>query len=206
MYAARWFVCAAWLIGSGTWARSEEGIRHGFLASGGQTYLVGADGKTTWELGESTRDGWVLENGNYLFALSKGPKYPGGGVREITKDGKTVFDYKGTQSEVNTVQALPGNKYLVGEAGARPRLLEIDGQGKNFGRGSPTGPNQGSPPSNPDVPQAAQRQLPGAATAGPCGARVYPGWENRLGGENSPYAVHRHSVTQWQHPDRLHLG
>lgn len=132
MYAARWFVCAAWLIGSGTWARSEEGIRHGFLASGGQTYLVGSDGKTTWELGESTRDGWVLENGNYLFALSKGPKYPGGGVREITKDGQTVFDYKGTQSEVNTVQALPGNKYLVGEAGARPRLLEIDGQGKTL--------------------------------------------------------------------------
>jgi len=132
MYAARWFVCAAWLIGSGTLARSEEGIRHGFLATGGHTYLVGADGKTTWELGESTRDGWVLENGNYLFALSKGPKYPGGGVREITKDGQTVFDYKGTQSEVNTVQALPGNKYLVGEAGARPRLLEIDGQGKTL--------------------------------------------------------------------------
>lgn len=132
MCGTRWFVCVAWLIGLGACARAEEGIRHGFLAAGGQTYLVGADGKSTWDLGESTRDGWVLENGNYLFAISKGPKYPGGGVREITKDGKTVFDYKGTQSEVNTVQALPGGNYLVGEAGARPRLLEIDGQGKTL--------------------------------------------------------------------------
>jgi len=132
MKAFRWIVCAAWLLGFGAAARSDEAVRHGFLATGGQTYLVGADGKTTWEFGESTRDGWVLENGNLLFALSKSAKYPGGGVREITREGKTVFDFKATQSEVNTVQALPGGKYLVGEAGAHPRLLEMDGQGKTL--------------------------------------------------------------------------
>lgn len=132
MQAFRRIMCVMGLLVSGFHARSEEAIQHKFLATGGQTYLVGADGKNVRDFGESTRDGWVLANGNFLFALSKSPKYPGGGVREITPDGAKVFEYKGTQSEVNTVQALPGGNYLVGEAGAKPRLLEIDGQGKTL--------------------------------------------------------------------------
>jgi hypothetical protein len=123
------FATTCLMLAGGAIARAEEKVTHAFLATGGQTYLVGPDGKTTWDLGESTRDGWVLENGNLLFALSKSARFPGGGAREITRDGKTVFEYKGTQSEVNTVQALTGGRYLVGEAGAKPRLLEVDRDG-----------------------------------------------------------------------------
>jgi hypothetical protein len=41
-----------------------------------------------------------------------------------------VFEYKGTQSEVNTSQALPNGNILLTEAGPEPRLLEIDRTGK----------------------------------------------------------------------------
>lgn len=116
------------IIGLKGWA--ADTITHSFFAAGGQTYIVNGDGKTAWNLGESTRDGWVLDNGNLLLAMSKSANFPGGGVREITRDGKVVFEYKGTQSEVNTVQALSGNRYLLGEAGSKPRLLEIDRDGK----------------------------------------------------------------------------
>ena len=110
--------------------QAAEPITHSFLATGGQTYITGADGKTVWNLPESTRDGWVLENGNLLLAMSKGPKFPGGGVREIDKAGTVLFEFMGTQSEVNTVQALPGGRVLLGEAGPRPRLVEVDRTGK----------------------------------------------------------------------------
>src|SRR4051812_16466747 len=85
-------------------ARADEKITHGFLATGAETYIVDGTGKVTWRYAPSTRDGWVLPNGNILLALSKSKDYPGGAVVEVTKDGKTVFEFKGTQSEVNTVQ------------------------------------------------------------------------------------------------------
>lgn len=109
---------------------AEDGskITHGFLVTGGETYLQDGQGKVLWSYPKSTRDGWVLPNGNFLLALSKAND--GGSVAEVTRDGKVVFEFKGTQSEVNTVQPLPNGNILLTEAGDRPRLLEVARDGK----------------------------------------------------------------------------
>jgi hypothetical protein len=111
-------------------------VKHGFLATGGETFIADEGGKVTWTYPQSSRDGWVLESGNVLLALAKSKTYPGGAVVEIDKDGKVVFEFKGTQSEVNTVQPLGDGKALITEAGDKPRILEVD----RDGRGSPPCP------------------------------------------------------------------
>lgn len=109
---------------------AEKPVTHSFLACGGETYIVDDAGKTVWTSPYASRDGWVLANGNVLLAVSKCKEYPGGAAAEFTREGKVVFLFKGTQSEVNTVQPLDGGRVLLTEAGARPRLLEVDREGK----------------------------------------------------------------------------
>ncbi len=114
-------------------ARGDEPaapVRHGFLATGGATYICDAKDNITWSYPHASRDGWVLPNGNVLLALNKSDKYPGGAAVEVSRDGKLLFEFKGTQSEVNTVQDVGGGRILLTEAGARPRLLEVDRSGK----------------------------------------------------------------------------
>lgn len=115
---------------TGTRAADPSKVSHGFLATGSKTYLLDDKGTVTWTYPLSTRDGWVLPGGNRLLAVSKGASYPGGAAVEVTPSGKVVFEYKGTQSELNTVQAIDHGRVLVTEAGDRPRLLEVDRQGK----------------------------------------------------------------------------
>ena len=103
-------------------------ITHAFLATGGETYLQNGDGNVVWSYPKSTRDGWVLPNGNLLLAVSK--SNDGGSVIEVTREGKVVFEFKGSQSEVNTVQPLPNGNVLLTEAGDRPRILEVTREGK----------------------------------------------------------------------------
>ncbi len=109
---------------------AEPEITHAFLAAGGATYIRGGDGAVLWTYPQGTRDAWLLPDGNRLLAVSKGQAYPGGGAVEVTPSGEVVFEYKGTQSEVNTVQAVGPDRYMVSEAGDRPRLLEVDRRGK----------------------------------------------------------------------------
>ena len=109
---------------------SPTGITHSFIAFGEETYLMGADGKVAWNYPHNTRDGFLLPNGNILMAVSKGKEYPGGVAIEITREGKIVFEYKGTQSEVNTVQLVGDGRYMLTEAGNKPRILEVDREGK----------------------------------------------------------------------------
>jgi hypothetical protein len=109
---------------------SSDGITHSFLALGAETYIADADGKIRWTYPANTRDGWVLPSGNILLAVSKGKEFPGGGIVEVTREGKVVFRYAGSQAELNTVQAVGDGRYLLTEAGPRPRLLEVDREGK----------------------------------------------------------------------------
>jgi hypothetical protein len=111
---------------------SAEKITHSFLVTGGETYIVDGDDKVSWRYPKSTRDGWALPNGHLLLAVSKSKDYPGGAVIDLDREGKTHFEYKGTQSEVNTVQPLPGGNLVLTEAGKKPRLLEIDREGKTI--------------------------------------------------------------------------
>ncbi len=110
--------------------QSESGITHSFLATGSETFIVSSEGNVTWTYPRSTRDGWVLPSGNILLAVSKGKDYPGGAVVEVDRSGKRLFEFKGTQSEVDTAQALPNGHILLTESGAKPRLLELDREGK----------------------------------------------------------------------------
>jgi hypothetical protein len=111
-------------------ARAAEPVRHAFLAAGGETFITDPTGKVTWTYPHPSRDGWVLDNGNVLLALAKSKTYPGGAAVEVDRAGNVVFEVKGTQSEVNTVQPLPGGAVLLTEAGDRPRVLEVGPDGK----------------------------------------------------------------------------
>jgi arylsulfatase A-like enzyme len=112
------------------WKRPATTIAHSFLATGAKTYIMGGDGKIQWEYPDKSRDGWVLPNGNVLLAVSKGKDYPGGAVVEVTRKGKIVFEFKGTQAEVNTAQLLENGNIMLTEAGPKPRLLEVTREGK----------------------------------------------------------------------------
>jgi hypothetical protein len=118
------------VLSTPTWAEDSKPIRHGLLAAGSKTYILDADGKMTWSYPRASRDGWVLPSGNVLLALNKNQDEPGGSAVEVAPDGKILFSYKGTQSEVNTVQAIGGDRFLVSEAGDHPRLVEVARAGK----------------------------------------------------------------------------
>jgi PQQ-like domain len=125
--AFRCLMLSLFLVGP---AVAADPVRHAFLATGNETFIADGSGKTTWTYPHASRDGWVLENGNVLLALAKSKNYPGGAAVEIDRNGKLVFEFKGTQSEVNTVQPLADGTVLLTEAGAKPRILEIGRDGK----------------------------------------------------------------------------
>ena len=108
----------------------EEPVTHAFFAAGAATYIRSADGRILWEYPASTRDGWALPGGSVLMALTKSAQHPGGAALEVSRSGKTLFLFEGTQSEVNTVQQTGKNRFLLTEAGPKPRLLEVDRSGK----------------------------------------------------------------------------
>jgi len=111
-------------------ASAADPIRHSFLAAGNETFILDESGKAVWTHPQSSRDGWVLDNGNILLALSKSKQHPGGAVVEVDRNGKVLFEFKGTQSEVNTVQPLADGTVLLTEAGAKPRIREVNREGK----------------------------------------------------------------------------
>src|ERR1051325_1190577 len=94
---------------------SPSGITHSFLATGGETYIMSGDGRITWRFPGGSRDGWVLPGGAVLLAASKSKDYPSGAILIVDKDGKTLFEFQGTQSEVDTVQPLKDGHLLLTE-------------------------------------------------------------------------------------------
>ena len=113
------------ILASLTLGAAEKRAGRSFLMLGGLTQIVDASGKATWKYPAATRDGEVLPNGNLLLTLSKNKAYPGGAVVEVTRDLKVVWEYKGTQTEVNTAVLLPNGNVMLTEAGDKPRLLEV---------------------------------------------------------------------------------
>ena len=123
-------LAAALLAAAVGFASAAEPTGPAFLATGAATFITDGTGKATWTYPHATRDGWVLPSGNVLLALSKNKAYPGGAAVEVDRAGKTVFEFKGTQAEVNTVQPLADGVVLLTEAGDKPRLLEVARDGK----------------------------------------------------------------------------
>jgi hypothetical protein len=104
---------------------ADQTAGRSFLMLGGLTQIVDASGQATWKYPAVTRDGYILPNGNLLLTLTKNKAYPGGAVVEVTRDQKVVWEYKGTQTEVNTGVLLDNGNILLTEAGNNPRLLEV---------------------------------------------------------------------------------
>jgi hypothetical protein len=113
------------LLSPFTLTAADQPAGRSFLMLGGLTQIVDASGKVTWKYPAATRDGYILPNGNMLLTLSKTKTYPGGAVVEVTRDQKVVWEYKGTQSEVNTAILLDNGNVMLTEAGDKPRLLEV---------------------------------------------------------------------------------
>jgi len=83
----------------------------------GKVCLVGPDGTVRFEAPAPSCDEiWALANGNLLFST-------GHGVRELTRAGVTVFEYK-SASEVYACQRLANGNTFVGEC-TSGRLLEV---------------------------------------------------------------------------------
>jgi hypothetical protein len=130
-FAALTMIAAGAVAGS---AFAADAVTHRFLAFGGETRIVEENGTTSWTFPESSRDGHMLANGHVLLALSKSDARPHGAVVEVAPDpsgkgGRIVFEFAGTQSEINTAQRLADGRTMVAEAGDKPRILVIDAKG-----------------------------------------------------------------------------
>ena len=107
----------------------KPAIRHSYLVLGGRTAIIGEDGQAQWEFRGGSRDGFVLPNGNILIAFADR-------VEEVVPAGEklnqTVFAYQRSKEngEISTAQRLYNGNTLVTELGKRPRLLEVNPQGK----------------------------------------------------------------------------
>src|SRR5690606_8619417 len=121
-------------------AESEGPITHKFLVTGARTFIFEQDpaktpgknddgqrddmqsGKIVWEYKHNTRDGWVLEDGNILLTMTKTKpdgEFPHGGVVIVDPrdQNKRLFEFHGTQHEVNTSQLLENGNIMLVEAG-----------------------------------------------------------------------------------------
>ena len=107
-------------------AAAEE-IRHSFFVAGPTfTGIIDEDGRELWNAGrKAARDGWVLANGNVLIAWTDE-------VKEFTREKTVTFRYVRSpdNQEIGTVERLANGRTLVTESGRKPRLLEVDADGK----------------------------------------------------------------------------
>jgi hypothetical protein len=113
--------------------QSAHGVRHAFLATGAETYIVSHTDRIVWRYPRPTLDGWMLPNGNMLLVLAHGKNY-GGGVVEVTRGGRVQFEYRGKQKTVNTAERTADGRYLIAEGGAKPCVLEVDTQGRTLAK------------------------------------------------------------------------
>lgn len=107
-------------------------VKHSFLGvgRGNRVVIVNESGEVEWKYDQPASDGWVLENGNVLLALYPTKGFPKGGVVEVTRDKKIVWQYQGQQKEISTVEPLGDGLYLVAELGEEPRAIVINQKGE----------------------------------------------------------------------------
>jgi hypothetical protein len=91
------------------------------------------DGTVAWECpAEMSRDAWKLPNGNVLFCYNdgynSGKNDNPGGVREVDRERKVVFEFK-TTGQVWSCQRLADGNTLVGAA-SQGKLLIVSPKGE----------------------------------------------------------------------------
>jgi hypothetical protein len=106
---------------------ADDELRHSFFIAGPTfTGIIDESGKEEWDSGTpAARDGFVLPDGNVLIAWTDE-------VKELTRDKKTVFQYRRSAAnrEIGTVERLKSGRTLITELGPKPRLMEVDSEGK----------------------------------------------------------------------------
>ena len=68
--------------------------------------------------------------GNILLAVKKCKPFPAGAVVEVTRKGDETVIFKGQQHEIHTASPLKNGRILIAEGGRKPRLMEVDREGK----------------------------------------------------------------------------
>ena len=121
-----WVLVLVALAFSGRTSFGEE-IKHSFFIAGPSfTGIIDEEGREVWDSGKGgARDGFVLPNGNVLIAWSDE-------VKEFTRDKQVVFRFARTADakEIGTVERLDNGRTLITELGPKPRLLEVEADGK----------------------------------------------------------------------------
>ncbi len=129
MFTFTMFAALALLLSDRGEVCAEE-VTHSFLACGSKTYIVDGQGNISWKYPHSTRDGYILPDGNAVLTLTKSKQHKGGAVVIVTPEGKETLVWEGTQDEVNSTHPTEAGTYVITEAGPKPRLLELDRKGK----------------------------------------------------------------------------
>ena len=111
---------------------SDSGIKHSFLVCGDLTAIIGEDNSTVFKAPYGTRDGFVLASGNLLLAVNKSKEFPGGGIVEMTREGKVGLLLERNAIGSEQREDVGGGHIVTTEAGPKPRLLEIDREGKTI--------------------------------------------------------------------------
>ena len=95
------------------------------VGGSGRVMILGPDGKVLWEHKTAlVHDAWMLPSGNILYA--------DGGVTEVTRDHKVVFEYKSAVTKgggAYACQRLENGNTMIGE-NSTGRILEVDPAGK----------------------------------------------------------------------------
>ncbi|QDT45551.1 hypothetical protein Pan241w_56770 [Gimesia alba] len=133
LLSAMLMVVCCCILSSPVHAADDSAIKHSFLGVGkaNRAVIVGEDGNVEWKFDMPASDGWVLPNGNVLLALYGTKEFPNGGVVEVDRKTKQIlFQYKGRQKEISTVQSLSDGTFLVAELGPEPRAIIINRKGK----------------------------------------------------------------------------
>lgn len=122
----------------------QTGKGHHFVCTDytqGKVFIVSEEGKVEWDYpAPNCNDLWVLPNGSFLFNT-------GNGVKEVTREKKVVFEYRGSPmtrtvkqqdgttkevqspSEIYACQRLANGNTFIGECNSG-RLLEVTPDGK----------------------------------------------------------------------------
>lgn len=99
-------------------------IQHRFVCTDytqGKVFIIDEKGTIEWEYpAPNCNDVWLMPNGNLLFNTGRG-------VREVTRDKKTVFNFD-SAGEVYACQRLPNGNTFIGECTVG-RLIEVTPSG-----------------------------------------------------------------------------
>lgn len=135
-------------------AKADEPIAHSFFIAGPAfTGIIDEESREVWNAGRpAARDGYVLPGGNVLVAWADE-------VRELTRDGRTVFHYRKSadNAEIGTAERLDDGRTLIAELGRAPRLLEVESDGTTIAVELPLRPET----DNAHMQTRMARKLPG---------------------------------------------